>query len=42
VAKARELLGWQAKVDLGQGLADTVAWLRRAQVATKRASEETA
>jgi nucleoside-diphosphate-sugar epimerase len=42
VAKARELLGWQAKVDLGQGLADTVAWLRRAQVATKQASEETA
>ena len=28
VAKARELLGWQARVDLRDGLADTVAWLR--------------
>ena len=28
VEKARELLGWQAQVDLRQGLADTVAWLR--------------
>jgi UDP-glucose 4-epimerase len=28
VSKARELLGWEAKVDLRQGLADTVAWLR--------------
>jgi UDP-glucose 4-epimerase len=28
VQKARELLGWEAKVDLRDGLADTVAWLR--------------
>jgi UDP-glucose 4-epimerase len=28
VEKARELLGWQAQVDLRHGLADTVAWLR--------------
>jgi UDP-glucose 4-epimerase len=28
VAKAREVLGWEARVDLREGLADTVAWLR--------------
>jgi nucleoside-diphosphate-sugar epimerase len=28
VSKARELLGWQARVPLEQGLAKTVAWLR--------------
>ncbi|MEA2213742.1 MAG: UDP-glucose 4-epimerase [Solirubrobacteraceae bacterium] len=28
VTKARELLGWEARVELEQGLADTVAWLR--------------
>jgi nucleoside-diphosphate-sugar epimerase len=28
VAKAQELLGWQARIDLREGLADTVAWLR--------------
>jgi nucleoside-diphosphate-sugar epimerase len=28
VDKARELLGWQARVDLPGGLADTIAWLR--------------
>jgi nucleoside-diphosphate-sugar epimerase len=28
VEKARELLGWEAKVDLREGLAHTVAWLR--------------
>jgi nucleoside-diphosphate-sugar epimerase len=28
VQKARELLGWEAQVDLRDGLADTVAWLR--------------
>jgi nucleoside-diphosphate-sugar epimerase len=28
VAKARDLLGWTAQVELAQGLADTVAWLR--------------
>jgi nucleoside-diphosphate-sugar epimerase len=28
VEKARELLGWEAKVDLREGLSDTVQWLR--------------
>ena len=28
VAKARDLLGWQARIDLRDGLAATVAWLR--------------
>jgi UDP-glucose 4-epimerase len=28
VEKARDRLGWQARVDLRRGLADTVAWLR--------------
>ncbi len=28
VEKARRLLGWEAKVDLREGLAQTVAWLR--------------
>ncbi len=28
VEKARRLLGWQARVELEEGLADTVAWLR--------------
>jgi nucleoside-diphosphate-sugar epimerase len=27
VEKARQLLGWEARVDLRDGLADTVAWL---------------
>jgi nucleoside-diphosphate-sugar epimerase len=27
VHKARDLLGWQAKIDLDEGLADTVSWL---------------
>jgi nucleoside-diphosphate-sugar epimerase len=34
VEKARELLGWQAQVDLRQGLADTVAWLRDQHAST--------
>jgi nucleoside-diphosphate-sugar epimerase len=28
VAKARELLGWEAQIDVRDGIADTVAWLR--------------
>jgi UDP-glucose 4-epimerase len=28
VSKARDLLGWEARISLEQGLADTVAWLR--------------
>jgi nucleoside-diphosphate-sugar epimerase len=28
VEKARELLAWEARIDLRDGLADTVAWLR--------------
>jgi UDP-glucose 4-epimerase len=28
VEKARERLGWEAQIDLRQGLADTVAWLK--------------
>jgi nucleoside-diphosphate-sugar epimerase len=33
VAKARDLLGWEAQVSLDQGLADTVAWLRETEAA---------
>src|SRR5947209_2454898 len=35
VQKARGLLGWEARVDLEQGLANTVDWLRQQRVATK-------
>jgi UDP-glucose 4-epimerase len=28
VAKARDVLGWEARIGLDEGLADTVAWLR--------------
>jgi UDP-glucose 4-epimerase len=28
VQKAREMLGWEARVDLREGIAETVAWLR--------------
>jgi UDP-glucose 4-epimerase len=41
VAKARDLLGWEAKVALEQGLADTVTWLRQAQVGVGATSGET-
>ncbi|HEX8975384.1 MAG TPA: NAD(P)-dependent oxidoreductase [Solirubrobacteraceae bacterium] len=41
VEKARRLLGWEAKVDLGRGLAETVAWLRDERAARPE-SEETA
>ncbi len=33
VDKAREVLGWEARISLEQGLADTVAWLRETGVA---------
>jgi UDP-glucose 4-epimerase len=29
VAKARDVLGWEARIGLDEGLADTVAWLRQ-------------
>jgi nucleoside-diphosphate-sugar epimerase len=32
VEKARRLLGWEARVDLEQGIAETVGWLRARQV----------
>jgi UDP-glucose 4-epimerase len=32
VAKARDLIGWQARIDLRDGLAGTVAWLREQDV----------
>jgi nucleoside-diphosphate-sugar epimerase len=34
VEKARRLLGWEARVPLEDGLADTVAWLRE-QLSTR-------
>jgi nucleoside-diphosphate-sugar epimerase len=34
VNKARELLGFEAKVDLDEGLARTIAWYRERQPAT--------
>ena len=33
VGKARELLGWEAKVSVEEGVAQTVEWLRDAEVA---------
>lgn len=33
VQKAREMLGWEAKVDLDDGLARTIAWYRERQLA---------
>jgi UDP-glucose 4-epimerase len=33
VDKARKLLGWEAKVDLGEGLTRTIAWYRERQPA---------
>ncbi|HEY2260545.1 MAG TPA: NAD(P)-dependent oxidoreductase [Solirubrobacteraceae bacterium] len=32
VEKARDRLGWEARIDLDQGLADTVAWLREQEL----------
>jgi UDP-glucose 4-epimerase len=37
VEKARELLGWQARIDVEQGIADTVRWMRE-----RRAGESAA
>ena len=34
VSKARELLGFEAKVDLDEGLARTISWYRTRQPAT--------
>jgi UDP-glucose 4-epimerase len=33
VDKAREVLGWEARIELGDGIADTVAWLREQRAA---------
>ena len=33
VEKARRLLGWQARVDLREGIASTAEWLRERQLA---------
>ncbi len=33
VEKARELLGWQARIDLEEGIAATVRWLRGTETA---------
>ncbi len=33
VQKAKELLGWEAKIDVEQGIAATVQWLRRQAIA---------
>jgi nucleoside-diphosphate-sugar epimerase len=36
VEKARRLLGWEAQVDLREGIADTVEWLREQELAAGR------
>jgi nucleoside-diphosphate-sugar epimerase len=36
VSKARDQLGWEARVDLHEGLSDTVAWLREQEVGQVR------
>ncbi len=38
VQKARDLLGWEARVDLRDGLADTVAWLREHGLGARQAA----
>ena len=35
VEKARRLLGWQARVDLRDGIAATVEWLREQEIASR-------
>jgi nucleoside-diphosphate-sugar epimerase len=37
VEKARELLGWEARIDLREGVASTVRWLRAQREAAERA-----
>jgi UDP-glucose 4-epimerase len=37
VEKAKRLLGWEAQVDLREGIASTVDWLREQELATRRA-----
>jgi UDP-glucose 4-epimerase len=37
VEKAKRLLGWEAQVDLREGIAATVEWLREQELATRRA-----
>jgi UDP-glucose 4-epimerase len=41
VEKARERLGWEAQIDLRQGLADTVSWLRSEPAAADDTRKET-
>jgi UDP-glucose 4-epimerase len=41
VEKARERLGWEAQIDLRQGLADTVAWLRSEHAVADDTGKET-
>ncbi len=36
VAKARELLGWEARIDLRDGIAHTVRWLRGQEAVVRR------
>ena len=33
VEKARELLGWEAKVSVAEGVAETVEWLQETEMA---------
>ena len=33
VEKARELLGWQSRIDVEEGIADTVRWMRERRAA---------
>src|SRR3712207_4622417 len=37
VEKARRLLGWEARIDLRDGIAATVEWMREQELATGRA-----
>jgi nucleoside-diphosphate-sugar epimerase len=37
VEKAKRLLGWEAQVDLREGIAGTVEWLRERELAARRA-----